>query len=729
MFKHAKLAVKLNGAFIAVAAIAAALGLLAILIMSSVETSATSLAVKTVPQVKVANEVERASLKVMYEIRGYAYTEDEAFYGRGKDHLEAVKARLVDAATLAKNEGLVELAKATESAQAKVAEYERLLRLTVTATQTLGKEKEESLKVAAAYMKVCEEFLASQKAAMEAEFEKLASGEVTPAKAKERLLKISLAEEVVDFGNQAVVGTWRAIATRDPVLFRETMGIFPKIEANLDALRAITVQAANLKQIDQCREAGRQYLGSMDRFLKTWNEREELTKQRQVAAESVLTLAEGASLAGIKTTSEETTEAASSLSTSSKVIVLGALICVTLALVLGVVITRAITKPVAALVKGLGYIAQGDVSARVEVHSKDEIGELSRVANDMAEALDGKAKLALQIGEGDLRHEPKLASEKDALGLALQTMVTRLREVVANVRGAAENVASGSEEMTSTAQTLSSGASEQAASVEQVSASMEEATASIRQNTENARQTEEIAAKVGQDAIETGTSVNKTVQAMKEIAQKISIIEEIARQTDLLALNAAIEAARAGEHGKGFAVVASEVRKLAERSQNAAGEISQLSASSVEIAEQAGQMLNALVPSIRKTADLVKQIAVGSEEQNTGAAQINKAIQELDTVIQQNASASEQMAAASEELASQSEQLQRSIEFFRVNEDSGARSTTASPKASPARPSGPRSAVKGRTLHRGSNPPTEIPNRGGVEINLDEKSDEKIQRF
>ncbi len=332
-------------------------------------------------------------------------------------------------------------------------------------------------------------------------------------------------------------------------------------------------------------------------------------------------------------------------------------------------ITRSITRPVGRLVEGLDKIGLGDLSVRVTVESNDEIGQLSGVANAMAEALDVKAKLAVQIGDGDLRHEVKLASDKDTLGLALQKMVTNLRDVVANVRAAAENVASGSEEITGTAQTLSSGASEQAASVEEVSSSMEESTASIQQNTENARQTEKISNKAAQDAKETGQSVSQTVQAMKDIAQKISIIEEIARQTDLLALNAAIEAARAGEHGKGFAVVASEVRKLAERSQKAAGEISKLSSSSVEIAESAGKMLNDLVPDIRKTADLVKEIASGSEEQNTGAAQINKAIQELDKVIQQNASASEEMAASSEELASQAEQLQSAIEFFKVSDE------------------------------------------------------------
>ncbi|MFT3829690.1 MAG: methyl-accepting chemotaxis protein [Opitutaceae bacterium] len=387
-----------------------------------------------------------------------------------------------------------------------------------------------------------------------------------------------------------------------------------------------------------------------------------------------------------------------------------------LAAILALVLTRRIVLPVRELMAGLGQIAVGDLTARVAVKTQDEIGELSVAANTMAEALDAKAKLALQIGEGDLRHEVKLASGKDTLGLALQKMVGNLREVVANVRSAAENVSAGSEEMTATAQTLSTGSSEQAASVEEVSASMEESSASIQQNTENARQTEKISTKAAADANTAGQSVAQTVQAMKDIAQKISIIEEIARQTDLLALNAAIEAARAGEHGKGFAVVASEVRKLAERSQTAAGEISKLSASSVEIAEAAGQMLDKLVPDIRKTAELVKEITVASEEQNTGAAQINRAIQELDKVIQQNASASEEMASSSEELASQAEQLQSAIEFFKV--EGGER--TARRAARPAAPAvRPAAANKPAPAPRAEAAKPRAPKGAGVMIDLD----------
>ncbi|MBI5847451.1 MAG: PAS domain-containing protein [Nitrospirae bacterium] len=248
----------------------------------------------------------------------------------------------------------------------------------------------------------------------------------------------------------------------------------------------------------------------------------------------------------------------------------------------------------------------------------------------------------------------------------LNLMIENLSMFAADVQAASEQVASGSQQMSSGSQQMSQGATEQASSVEEVSSSMEQMSSNIRQNADNAQQTEKIAIKSAEDAKAGGRAVTETVSAMKEIAGKISIIEEIARQTNLLALNAAIEAARAGEHGKGFAVVASEVRKLAERSQDAAGEISQLSTTSVQVAEKAGEMLTKLVPDIQKTAELVQEISAASNEQNTGAEQINKAIQQLDQVIQQNAAASEEMASTSEELASQAEQLQSTVTFFKI---------------------------------------------------------------
>jgi methyl-accepting chemotaxis protein len=215
---------------------------------------------------------------------------------------------------------------------------------------------------------------------------------------------------------------------------------------------------------------------------------------------------------------------------------------------------------------------------------------------------------------------------------------------------------------------------------------MEQMAANIRQNTDNAMQTEKIAVKSATDAREGGKAVTETVSAMKQIATKISIIEEIARQTNLLALNAAIEAARAGEHGKGFAVVASEVRKLAERSQSAAGEISQLSTSSVAIAEQAGDMLNKMLPDIQRTAELVQEINASSKEQDVGAEQINKAIQQLDQVIQQNAASAEEMASTTEELSSQAEQLKATIAFFTLESGRQQRAQPTSRRAAPKQP-------------------------------------------
>jgi methyl-accepting chemotaxis protein len=245
-------------------------------------------------------------------------------------------------------------------------------------------------------------------------------------------------------------------------------------------------------------------------------------------------------------------------------------------------------------------------------------------------------------------------------------MVEKLKAVVADVKSSADNVASGSLQLSSGAEQLSQGTTEQAANAEEASSSVEEMNATIRQNADNALTTEKIARKSANDAIESGKAVSEAVHAMKDIAGKISIIEEIARQTNLLALNAAIEAARAGEHGKGFAVVASEVRKLAERSQVAAAEISQLSGTSVEVAERAGGMLAKLVPDIQKTSELVQEISAASKEQAGGADQINGAIQQLNQVVQQNAGAAEEMSSTAEELSSQADQLQNAVAFFKV---------------------------------------------------------------
>ncbi len=332
---------------------------------------------------------------------------------------------------------------------------------------------------------------------------------------------------------------------------------------------------------------------------------------------------------------------------------------------------------VSKLLANLEMLAIGDLAVTTTVAAADEdtlaiadnfekiCGAITRNVVALKEITEN-AKL---VARGNLMVEVKKRSDKDELMESLAAMVEKLREVVLEVQGAADNVAAGGQELSATAQHMSQGATEQAASAEEISSSMEQMASNIRQNTDNAMQTEKIAVKSATDAREGGKAVTETVAAMKQIATKISIIEEIARQTNLLALNAAIEAARAGEHGKGFAVVASEVRKLAERSQSAAGEISKLSTSSVAIAEQAGDMLNRMLPDIQRTAELVQEISASSKEQDSGAEQINQAIQQLDQVIQQNAGAAEEMASTTEELSSQAEQLKSTIAFFTLETD------------------------------------------------------------
>ena len=351
-------------------------------------------------------------------------------------------------------------------------------------------------------------------------------------------------------------------------------------------------------------------------------------------------------------------------------------------------ISRIVSQGLRRISIAVSAVSIGDLSQDVTVTSNDEIKDLVDTVNTMVANLRVSAALADKIADGDLTVQHKPASDKDVLGNALVRMVERLRGVVSDATVAATNVSSGSQELSSSSEQVSQGATEQAAAAEQASAAMEEMAANIKQNADNAAQTEKIARQSAKDAEVSGIAVDRAVGAMRTIAEKIGIVQEIARQTDLLALNAAVEAARAGEHGRGFAVVASEVRKLAERSQGAAAEISSVSSETVKAAAEAGDMLGRLVPDIRRTAELVSEISAACREQDIGAAQINEAIQQLDQVTQQNAGASEQISATSEELAAQAEELQASIAYFRVEQQARARA------AAPARRPAPKPAAK-----------------------------------
>ncbi len=273
-----------------------------------------------------------------------------------------------------------------------------------------------------------------------------------------------------------------------------------------------------------------------------------------------------------------------------------------------------------------------------------------------------------RVANGDLAIRAQLnPKDQTSILFAINQMIIKLSSIISDVRSTADSLSSASEEVSATAQSLAQAATEQAASVEETSASMEEISASISQNNDNAKITDSIATQSAKEASRGGEAVTHTVEAMQKIAEKISVIDDIAYQTNLLALNAAIEAGRAGEHGRGFAVVASEVRKLAGRSQTAAKEIGELANSSVKQAVDAGKLLNEMVPSIRKTADLVQEISAASQEQSTGANQITTAISQITIATQQNSAASEELFATAEELSHQASQLQEMMEFFKLS--------------------------------------------------------------
>ena len=278
------------------------------------------------------------------------------------------------------------------------------------------------------------------------------------------------------------------------------------------------------------------------------------------------------------------------------------------------------------------------------------------------------SEIATRVASGDLTVRFDAKGAETGVSASMRAMVDKLNQIVAEVRSGADALSAAAGQVSSTSQALAQGNGEQAASVEETTSSLEEMSASITQNAQNSVQSEQMATKAARDAEESGSVVKETAEAMTSIAERISIVEEMAYQTNLLALNAAIEAARAGEHGKGFAVVAQEVRKLAERAQKAAGEIGTLASSSLNVAGRSGQLLSELVPAIKKTAELVQDVASASQEQSSGVAQINKAMGMVDQVTQRNASASEELASTAEEMATQAESLQQLVGFFQVRD-------------------------------------------------------------
>lgn len=634
MLKNMKLSVKLGGAFSLLIVIMLALGTMALVTMSRVSSQSDHLGNDLVPEWSLAGEIAELQYQAGQQITAYSLNHDSAYLTQGRSYMAQLRQSLERGQRLSRERPLlVELGPALEAITRQVDNYERAVNEIEQAIKATARAREQAGVNARQFEENISVYLAAQNEAM--------IRQINAQDSIEELLirhdRITRANNILDLGNAIQIANWESQAVRDMAGLERAASAFEDLLAQVNSIIEITRQEINLRQLRAGRDAAMEYRTAM---LAVVAAQQQLDANIQAMSSAYIAVVEQCSQLENQAEAQTTNIAQntiSQLNNSSRVLLAGLSLAVILAVIISIVLTLIITRPVFKGVQFSNELARGNLDAKLDVDQKDEIG---------------------------------------ILGKAMQDMQNRLRQIVGDVQSASDNVAAGSQELSSSSEEMSQGATEQAASVEEISSSMEQMGATIRQNSDNASQTEKIATQAAKDAEEGGKVVYEAVDAMRQIADKISIIEEIARQTNLLALNAAIEAARAGDAGRGFAVVASEVRKLAERSQNAAAEIIDLSGSSVQVAESAGQKLKQIVPSIQKTAELVQEIAASSKEQDSGVKQINQAIQQLDQVIQQNASAAEEMSATAEELSSQAEQLQSTMSFFRLEQGADFGKTT-----------------------------------------------------
>ncbi len=619
-FNDFKITQKLGIGFGALIAISVLLGGLAIYDMSAVTQDAAQLSEEYVPEVKVANNIERNVLKSMYELRAYGFTEEERYYTRSIENIQKVKQFLSEANELSQKYSELETLKAGVNTANEIMEkWQISITKTKELIDALSRNRAAMESSEQTYMDLCYAYLSVQENI-------ISSGKNNATAGKKSVLVNSL----IDKGNHIIIATWKAQVLRDPKVIESVLSKFTEINEIYPQLRRLTTDDLGLQQIDNNKTAADAYKEAMLNLVSNWKALQETNMQRMEIANQMQEQAQIVADAGITHTVKIANSAYKSLSGSSYVMIFGLLIAIIVGFSFALYISKLITAPILKGVTFAKQLSEGDLTATVDVNQKDEIGELA---------------------------------------VALRFMTNKMKEVLTFVHVTTVNISTASTEMSASAQQVSQGANELASSTEEISSSIEQMSANIQQNTENAQQSASIANQLSENVGKVNQASKESVESIREIAGKITIISEIAFQTNILALNAAVEAARAGEHGKGFAVVAAEVRKLAERSRSAATEIEKLSKTSVAVSEQASQLMSQIIPEIQKTVRLVQEITAASIEQNTGTQQISNAIQQLNQVTQQNAAAAEEMATSSEELASQSEQLLETISFFKTGEN------------------------------------------------------------
>ncbi len=718
MFKQLKLGVKIGGGFGILLVLAIFLGILAIVNMDKVEAQSVMLEREYVPEVDIANKIERSSFRTMYAMRGYGFTGEETFLADARKNMAALQERLATAKKLgdeAKN--LKALRPAIEKVQTELSQYKQLVEETAIVNGKMAENQKTLDALATQYMSNCNEYLAGQNAKMAREISEFA----LPQLLAERLQKISLVSQIIDLGNETRISVFKSQARRDPQIIKDANKNFDVIEQNFAELRKITSQDDDLKRIDNTMQAATAYKEAMNSYLANWLNNNELGKQRNDIGDVVVNEAREVAVAGMGGTMRIASNAVTALSNASHTMIGGLTFATLLGLLAAWLVTRSITRPLHRAFAVVGQYGRGDTSDQnlpmgdkvncsslnncgkkecpsygMEGHcwvetgtfgpnpvcykltngtysdcrqckvyqAKDEITELGSVLVGMAKSLQGRSELAEAIAQGDLTHDVKVASANDQLGNALKTMLEGLREMVGNIQIAGEQIATGSGQVSDASQALSQGATESASSLEEVTASMNEMANQVRTNAENASAANQLSNESKRVAEKGDSQMSEMVRAMNEINQAgqniskiIKVIDEIAFQTNLLALNAAVEAARAGQHGKGFAVVAEEVRNLAARSAKAAEETAELIEGSVALTDKGNQMAQQTAGALKEIMNGTNKVADLLEEIAAASNEQAQGISQVTMGLGQIDQVTQQNTASAEESAAAAEEL------------------------------------------------------------------------